>query len=351
MAFRWFGVYDDSVKLNHIGQIPCVNGIVSSFTDIPAGDVWPIERIANLKDEIEAEGLKLVGIESVNVHESIKLGLSERDHYIDNYIQTLQALGESGVHLVCYNFMPLFDWLRTDLFYPLNDGSTTMAYQKSKVDRIQPQEMVDYFLSNSSTFSLPGWEKERLRELQPLLEQYQNMSEEMMFTNYMYFIKAILPVCEQYEIHMGIHPDDPAWPVFHIPRIAHTLPQLQRLVQSVDHPCNGITLCTGSLATSQGNDIATIISSLKGKIPFVHVRNIHHDSEDVFWESSHLSKDGDLDMVKIIKALQDSGFDGVIRPDHGRMIWGEAARPGYGLYDRALGAMYLYGIWETLQHH
>ena len=185
----------------------------------------------------------------------------------------------------------------------------------------------------------------RLKELFAL---YAPVTEEMLFNNLVYFLKAILPTCEKYGIRMAIHPDDPAWPVFGLPRIVTGGEKLLRLMRAVDSPCNGVTLCTGSLASNPDNDVPAIIRSLKGRIPFAHVRNIRRTGPRDFEEAAHLSVDGSLDMYEIIRALYETGFDGVIRPDHGRMIWNEQAMPGYGLYDRALGACYLSGLWEAV---
>ena len=155
-------------------------------------------------------------------------------------------------------------------------------------------------------------------------------------------------LCEKYDIKMGIHPDDPAWPIFGLPRIMTGKDSVTRLLDAVDKPYNGITLCTGSFGSNQNNDLCEIIKACRGRIPFAHVRNLKYNSPRDFEEAAHLSSDGSIDMYKIMKTLYDTGFDGVIRPDHGRMIWDEVAMPGYGLYDRALGATYLNGLWEAI---
>jgi mannonate dehydratase len=155
-----------------------------------------------------------------------------------------------------------------------------------------------------------------------------------------------MPVCEQYGINMAIHPDDPAWPVFGLPRVVKNKEDLLRLVSAVDNPHNGVTLCTGSLGSNPDNDIPDIIRSLKGRIHFAHVRNVKHNGPGDFEESAHLSSDGSLDIYAIMKALYDAGFDGPVRPDHGRNIWDEVSMPGYGLYDRAIGLSYLSGLLE-----
>jgi mannonate dehydratase len=200
----------------------------------------------------------------------------------------------------------------------------------------------------SNGFTLPGWEPKRLAHLKELFQMYRDVDEEKLFQNLKYFLEAIQPVCEKYEIKMAIHPDDPAWSVFGLPRIITNKKNLLRLIHMVDRPFNGITLCTGSLGSNPENDIPDIIRAAGGRIYFAHLRNLHYNGYHNFEETAHLSSNGSLDMFAIVKALYESGFDGPIRPDHGRAIWGEKAMPGYGLYDRALGAAYLNGLWEAV---
>ena len=348
MTLRWFGKDFDSVTLEQIRQIPGVTGVITTLYDTKPGEVWGTEKIRAIKKEIEDAGLKLKGIESVNIHDAIKVGTPDREQYIDNYITTLERLGQEGVDLVCYNFMPVFDWTRSDLAKLRTDGSTVLSYDQELIDAIDPEKMMDSMDEKSNGFVLPGWEPERMAKIKELFELYKDVDEEKLFANLKYFLERIMPTCEKYGIKMAIHPDDPAWSVFGLSRIMTTKEKLLRLVTMVDSPCNGVTLCTGSLGSNPDNDIPDIIRSLKGKIHFGHLRNIIHLAPGKFDEAAHLSSDGSLDMFEIMKALYDIGFDGVIRPDHGRAIWGEISMPGYGLYDRALGATYLNGIWESI---
>ena len=200
----------------------------------------------------------------------------------------------------------------------------------------------------SNGFVMPGWEPERLEHLAELFEMYADVDADKLLDNLIYFLKAIGPVCEKYDIKMGIHPDDPAWPIFGLPRIVTGLDSIARILNAVDKPYNGITLCTGSLGSNPNNDICAIIKAAKGRIPFAHIRNLKYNSPRDFEEAAHLSSDGSMDMYEIMKTLYETGFEGPIRPDHGRMIWNEKAMPGYGLYDRALGACYLNGLWEAI---
>ena len=349
MTMRWFGDKFDSVKLWQIRQVPGVTGVITTLYDLPAGELWPIERIQALKKEVEEAGLTIAGIESVNIHDDIKIGKPSRDKYIENYIQTLENLAKCDIKLVCYNFMPVFDWTRTDLAKVRPDGSTVLAYDQKVVDSIDPQKFFDQTNSNSNGFVMPGWEPERLAKVKELFEAYKDVDEETLFNNLIYFLKAIQPVCEKYGIKMAIHPDDPAWPVFGLPRIITSKEKILRVMKAVDSPFNGLTFCAGSFGSNPKNDLPGIIRALPGRIHFAHVRNLHHFAPGVFEEAAHLSSDGSFDLYEMVRALYETGFDGPIRPDHGRAIWGEVSMPGYGLYDRALGAEYILGLWEAVE--
>jgi len=348
MALRWFGSKYDTVSLEQIRQIPGVTGVITTLYDTQPGEVWSRERIRGLKDEVEAAGLKILGIESVNVHDAIKVGSPDREKYISNYIETLENLGKEDIHLVCYNFMPVFDWTRTELARKRPDGSTVLAYSQAAIDALDPEKMFDSISGDMNGSVMPGWEPERMARVKELFELYKDVDDEKLFDNLVYFLKKIMPVCNEYDIKMAIHPDDPAWSVFGLPRIIISKENILRLMNAVDDVHNGVTFCSGSYGTNLKNDLPDMIRSLKGRLHFAHVRNLKFNSPDDFEEAAHLSSDGTFDMYEIVKALYDIGFDGPIRPDHGRMIWGEVAMPGYGLYDRALGATYINGLWEAI---
>lgn len=348
MTLRWFGSKFDTVTLKQIRQIPGVAGVITTLYDTLPGEVWSREHISELKNEVEAQGLHIAGIESVNIHDSIKLGSKDRDIYIDNYIKTLENIGKEDIHLVCYNFMPIFDWTRTELARVRNDGSTVLAYNQDVIDSLNPEDMFNHISGDSNGTVLPGWEPERMSKIKDLFELYKEVDEEKLFENLEYFLKKIMPVCNKYNINMAIHPDDPAWSVFGLPRIIINKENILRVLNTVNDPHNGVTFCSGSYGTNPKNDLPDIIRSLKGRIHFAHVRNLRFNSPTDFEEASHLSSDGSFDMYEIMKALYEIGFNGPIRPDHGRMIWNEVAMPGYGLYDRALGATYLNGLLEAI---
>jgi len=348
MTMRWFGSKYDSVTLEQIRQVPGVVGVITTLYGTTPGEAWTLEDIRAIKKEVEDAGLEITGIESVNIHDSIKIGSPDREQYIDNYITTLERLGQEGIKLICYNFMPVFDWTRSDLAKPRPDGSTVLAYDQKEVDKINPDTMLADMERKSNGFVLPGWEPERMARLKELFEAYKDVDEDKLLENLIYFLKRIQPVCEKYGIVMAIHPDDPAWPVFGLPRIVRNAETIERLMRAVDAPFNSMTLCTGSLSSDPNTDIPAVIRTLKGRLPFAHVRNTKHNGPGDFQEAAHLSSDGSLDMYEIMKAIYETNPDAVIRPDHGRQIWGEVSMPGYGLYDRALGATYLNGLWEAI---
>lgn len=342
MSFRWYGP-DDPVTLQNIRQIPNMQAIVTAVYDVPVGEVWSRESIAALKKQVEDNGLQFEVIESVPVHEDIKLGKPTRDRYIENYCENIRRLAEAGIRCICYNFMPVFDWTRTQLDHRLPDGSTSLVYYKEQVDAVDP-------LKSDSDLTLPGWDASYTREeLKAVVAEYNKMTEEDLWANLTYFLERIIPVAAECDVNMAIHEDDPCWSIFGLPRIITCEKNLDRFLKIVDDPHNGITLCTGSLGCSAENDVVHMAAkyAAMGRIHFVHARNVAI-LENGFEERAHYSACGSLDMYAILNALYKNGFDGYMRPDHGRMIWGETGRAGYGLYDRALGAAYLNGLWEAI---
>ncbi len=343
LSFRWYGD-DDKVTLQNIRQIPGMSSIVTAVYDVPVGEIWSRETIAHLKKEVEDAGLGFDVIESIPVHEDIKLGKPTRDKYIENYCENIKRLGEAGVKCICYNFMPVFDWTRTQLDHVLPDGSTSLVYYKEQVEKVNPME-------SESDLTLPGWDSSYTRqELKSIVAEYNKMTQDELWDNLKYFLEKIIPVAAKYNVNMAIHEDDPCWSIFGLPRIITCEENLDRFLKLVDDKHNGITLCTGSLGCSASNDVVKMAEkySRMGRIHFVHLRNVQI-LDGGFEERAHYSPCGSLDMYKIVKALHDGGFDGYVRPDHGRMIWGETGRAGYGLFDRALGAAYINGLFEAVE--
>ena len=336
MSFRWFGP-GDPVSLSRIRQIPGVEGVVSALHDIPAGEAWPQDELSRLAEAIDGAGLRFAVVESIPVHDDIKLGRPSRDRLIERYCESVRAVGEIGVPVICYNFMPVLDWTRTSIDMRLADGSATLAYDPDELAAVDPAR---------GPAALPAWSPPEPERLPELLAAFRAMEEEQLWEHLGYFLEAVVPVAEESGVLMAMHPDDPPWPVFGLPRIVTDGPALERLLGLVDRPANGVTFCTGSLGARPDNDLPAIIRRLGSRIHFAHCRNVRVTGARRFHESPHLSQLGDVDLLEVVRALREVGFAGPMRPDHGRMIWGETGQPGYGLYDRALGAMYLQGLWE-----
>lgn len=338
MTFRWYGP-TDCIPLNHIKQIHGMTGVVTAVYDVPVGEVWPLESLQKQKAMCDAAGLEMEVIESIPVHEDIKLGLPTRDHYIEVYKQNIINCGKVGVKCVCYNFMPVFDWLRTNLYFQHKDGANSLSYSEDDFARLDPRNL-----------HLPGWDESySTEELNELLDKYKDMTREKLFENLVYFLNGIMPACDAACVNVAIHPDDPPWAVFGLPRIISTESDLERLLEAVPNPHNGLTFCTGSLGAGRFNDLVKISARFAKRIYFAHLRQLKYINETDFYENGHQTASGNIDTYAICKALSDNGFEGYVRPDHGRNVWGEDAKPGYGLYDRAMGATYLTGLFEAIE--
>lgn len=342
LSFRWYGA-DDPIPLSHIAQIPGMRSVVSAVYEVRPGEVWPEASLQALRAQCQAHGLVFDVVESIPVPEEIKLGGPGRDRLIENYGENIRRVAKVGVKCVCYNFMPVFDWTRTKLDHPAKDGSTSLVMDMKQLRQLDPLK---------DGLTLPGWDASYEKsELKELFAAYAALGEEGLWQNAAYFLERVIPIAEQCGVKMAIHPDDPPYPIFGLPRIITCEENLDRFLSLVDSPANGLTFCTGSLGCAGFNDVAHLMDkySAMGRIHFVHMRNVALLADGSFEERAHLSACGSLDMVELMRILYRNGFDGYLRPDHGRMIWGERGKPGYGLYDRALGAVYLNGIWETLE--
>ena len=340
LTFRWYG-QDDPVTLEKISQIPTMSGIVSAVYDVKPGGVWSEESILKIKEDANKHGLAFEVVESVPVPEDIKLGNENAPALIENYCENVRRLGKAGVKCICYNFMPVFDWLRSELEHQQPDGANALAYDEQTVLAMNPL---------TSELSLPGWDASYdSAQLKDLLNAYAKLGEEGLWKNLETFLKAVIPVAVESGVNMAIHPDDPPWGMFGLPRIITNKENLKRFFDIVPVTNNGLTLCTGSFGANPENDLIDMASSFTDRIHFVHLRNIKHTGERKFEEVGHPTSCGSVDMYGVAKALVKNGFDGYVRPDHGRMIWGEKGRYGYGLFDRALGATYLAGLFEALE--
>lgn len=342
MSFRWYG-YDDPVTLRNISQIPNMRSIVSAVYDVKPGQVWPEESLQKMTAECEKHGLVFDVVESIPVPEDIKLGSENRDELIEVYCENIRRCAKYGVKCVTYNFMPVFDWTRTQLDKEAPDGSTSLVMYWDQMRGLDP--LVD-------DIDLPGWDASYTKdEIKALFRKYAEVGEDGLWANLEYFLKKVIPVAEECDVRMAIHPDDPPYPIFGLPRIITNEENLDRFLKIVDSPANSLCLCTGSLGCAKTNDVVKMVRkySAMDRIAFMHIRNVLIMDDGSFEESGHLSKCGSIDMYEVVKALVETGFDGYVRPDHGRMIWGETGRPGYGLYDRALGATYINGLFEACE--
>ena len=391
-TFRWFGP-EFGVALADIRQLG-VEGIVAACQQVPLGEVWPVETIAALKSEIEEHGMEWSVVESVNIHTAIKYGLPERDLYIANYIQTLKNLAENGIYNVCYNFMQLIDWTRTDLDFILPTGAsalryspvsaaafdlfilerenakqsyTTELYEKAKAHFDSLNDVNRKKLEESILAGMPGTKKLiALDAFKKNLATVLKIDKEQLQANLSYFLNAVMPEAEKLGVRMAIHPDDPPFSVFGVPRIVSNYQEIKFLLECCPSPSNGLTFCSGSLGASANNDLVKIIEDFGDKIHFVHLRNVMLEEDGSFYEADHLH--GSVPIEKVMKAIikqqqkRYSNGIGVVsipmRPDHGHVLLDDKKRQnefysGYSLIGRAMGLAQLTGlergIRESLQ--
>ncbi|MDX1363923.1 MAG: mannonate dehydratase [Arenibacter latericius] len=382
-TLRWFGP-NFGVSLQDIRELGA-EGVVTACHNIPVGEVWPVEAIKAIKTEIESYGLEWSVVESVNIHKAIKFGLPERDIYIQNYIDTLKNLAAQEIRTVCYNFMQLIDWTRTNLSYKLPNGAISLLYDPIAIaafdlfilkrenakavyseevcnaaevyfNGLEPQELS--LLEKSILAGMPGSKKAiPISLFKSTLEEVSGINKNELKDNLAYFLKAIIPEAEKLGVKMALHPDDPPFSVFGIPRIASTHEDLKFILDCVSSPNNGLTFCSGSLGATDSNDLLKIIEDFGSKIHFLHLRNITREAGGQFYEAAHL--DGSIPMGKVMRALikeqqrrYRSGIGEVaipVRPDHGHVLLDDKKRmedfyPGYSLVGRGIGMAQLYGL-------
>ncbi len=339
-TFRWFGPHDP-VALRDIMQVPGLHDVTTSLHDVPEGVAWRREAIEVRRALLAEHGMTWTVVESIPVSEVIKTGHKERDAHIDAWITTLERVADAGVTTVCYNFMPVFDWWRSTFEHPLGDGSNAMSYDQRDVERFDVRRGVEQRIAWAR-----GYDADDIRDA---LAPYETIDETVLRDNLTYFLHRVVPAAERLGVRLALHPDDPPWSIFGLPRIVTDETAIARILDVVDSPSHGITFCTGSLGAHPDNDLARMASRFATRIAFVHARNVRHDGPHSFHEVAHHRDAGDVALLDVMRALAEANVDVPLRPDHGRMIWGETGIPGYGLYDRALGLGYLQGMWEGLR--
>ncbi len=369
---RWYGP-NDGVSLRDIRQAGCT-GVVTALHQIPVGDVWPEEEIAARRKQIENAGMTWTVIESLPVHDSIKKGDASRDELIEKYQQSIRNVAKEGLKVITYNFMPVLDWLRTDLEYPMPDGSLALRFERAAFiafDVFQlrrPQAANDYTpeellvadawfdsasenqrekLRFSCMQGLPGSTKMFTREeVLEALTEYGDMSAETLRENLLYFLNAVCPVAEEEGVVMAVHPDDPPMPVLGLPRIVSTANDLRELIKGCPSPANGLCFCTGSLGASLSNDVPAMLQEFMDRVYFLHLRNTARDAQGNFFEADHL--EGDTDMASVMKILVRENRSIPMRPDHGHLMMDDLTKsglyPGYGAIGRLRGLAELRGL-------
>lgn len=369
-TWRWFGK-NDKITLPMLRQIG-VEGIVTALHEIPNGEVWPLEAILNQKTYIETYGLRWSVVESLPVSEAIKYGGAERDNLIENYKKSLINLGKAGVKTVCYNFMPVIDWIRTDLEHLWEDGTSSLYFDKIRfayfdclilqraeaekdytvnelkqmyeLDKVitdaEKEELVDTIIIKTQGFvngNIKNGDKNPVDTFHHLLAPYKGIDRDALRENLRYFLQAIMPVCDEYGINMCIHPDDPPFPVLGLPRIVTSEEDIAWILHAVNNPHNGLTFCAGSLSAGLHNNVPALARMFAHRTHFVHLRSTNAFPNGNFIEASHLG--GRAHIIELIRIFEKERPGVPMRVDHGRMMLGDTDKgynPGYSFHGRMM---------------
>ncbi|MBN9300404.1 mannonate dehydratase [Dysgonomonas mossii] len=383
-TWRWFGK-KDKITLPMLRQIG-VEGIVTALHDIPNGEVWSSEAINDLDNYIKEAGLYWSVVESLPVSEAIKYGGDNRDLLIDNYITSLKNLGEVGIKTVCYNFMPVIDWIRTDLMYPWSDGTFSLYfdktrfayfdcmilkregakedYSKEEMDKVyqldkiitehEKEQLIDTIIVKTQGFingNIKDGDKNPVAIFKTLLALYNGIDQKALRENLKYFLERIMPVCDEYGINMCIHPDDPPYPVLGLPRIVSNREDIEWILNAVNNPHNGITFCAGSLSSGIHSYVSELARQFVSRTRFVHLRSTNILSDGNFIEAPHLEGRGHL--IELVRIFEKENPLLPMRVDHGRLMLDDADKgynPGYSLYGRMYALAQMDGVIETIKN-
>ena len=381
-TWRWFGK-KDKITLPMLRQIG-VEGIVTALHDVPNGEIWTVEAINDLKSYIESYGLRWSVVESLPVCEAIKYAGAEREQLIENYKVSLANLGKCGIKTVCYNFMPVIDWIRTDLQHPWPDGTSSLYYDRirfayfdirileregaekdyteeelqkvAELDKViteaEKDALIDTIIVKTQGFvngNIIEGDKNPVSIFKRLLALYKDINRDALRENMRYFLSAIMPVCEEYGVNMCVHPDDPPFQVLGLPRIVTNENDIEWFLNAVDNPHNGLTFCAGSLSADEHNDTRELAKKFAKRTHFVHLRSTAAMQGGNFIESSHLTGRGHL--IDLIRIFENENPGLPMRVDHGRMMLGDEDKgynPGYSFHGRMLALAQVEGMMAVV---
>lgn len=381
-TWRWFG-RNDTITLSMLRQIG-VEGIVTALHDIPNGAVWPVEAIEDCKHYIESAGLRWSVVESLPVSEAIKYAGPERDILIRNYIQSLENLGKCGIKTVCYNFMPVIDWIRTDLAHPWPDGTTSLYFDMAEfawfdtcilqrahaeadytpqvLQRVRAleaqatpedrQRLVENIIVKTQGFvngNISEKDADPVGIFRSLLEKYRGVTREQLRENMRYFLSAVMPVCEQYSVNLCVHPDDPPMQVLGLPRIVTSADDIAWILEAVDNPHNGLTFCAGSLSAGAHNDVVPMARRFAARTRFIHLRSCDILPGGNFIEAPHTA--GRADLVELIRIFEKTDPSLPMRVDHGKTMLGDRGyNAGYSFHGRMLALGQVEGMLAAVRN-